>query len=490
MADTILIVGAGPIGLTMAMELTRFGQPVRLIDRAAHASDTSKALAVWSRTLELLDRAGCATRFVEAGRKIHGLQIHNGKTVIQGPSFDDLPTPYPYGLMVPQSQTERLLAAELARFGIAVERELELVELSPQTDRVVARLRHADGREETTETPWLLGCDGAHSTVRHQLGVAFEGHAEPDDFLIADIRVDGPVPADELSIFFHADGPLIFFPMPGDRFRVLADLGRGADTRPEPTLDFVQHLMRERSGLALTASDPAWLTSFRISERMVGAYRHGRIFLAGDAAHIHSPVGGQGMNTGMQDAFNLAWKLAMVTQGAAGDWILDSYSPERSAVARRVVDATSRLTQLAMLSNPAAQAVRNFAIHLAMGLHLVQKPAARVVSEIAIAYEGSALSVAAQRRTSLAAGERLAPSDYAGSPPGAGASPRFILYAADLPRAEELAARFPTLLEPEPRMPPRATDLFIVRPDGYIGLAATDHDWDEAVGYLHRLTPA
>ncbi|GJD48645.1 6-methylpretetramide 4-monooxygenase [Methylobacterium crusticola] len=487
MAD-ILIVGAGPVGLTMAAELARYGIGVRLVDRSPHATETSKALAVWSRTLELMDRAGCTPAFLDAGLRVDGASIRSGGTVLGNPRFGDIPSTYNFVLMIPQRETERLLAAHLRSFGVAAEREVELTGFTEAADHVEARLRHADGREETVRTPWLIGCDGAHSTVRHGLGVAFRGVAQGDDWLLADIRLEGAgaPPRDEIASYLHRDGPFVIFPIPGGRARVIASRGRTDPDhpRPEPTLGDVQALIDARAGGGFQAADPVWLTNFRINERKVAAYSRGRVFLAGDAAHIHSPAGGQGMNTGMQDAFNLAWKLALVARGRAGAALLGSYSPERSAVGDAVLRNAARMTDLGTLSNPVAQAARNLAMRFLLGLHTVRDAVATQMSEVEIAYAGSPLSRGPH------AGARWDPAHDAGPPPGAGSEPRFLLYAADAERGAALAARFPALLERAPRTPPEASALVVVRPDGYVGLSARGPAWHEAAGYLEALAAA
>jgi 2-polyprenyl-6-methoxyphenol hydroxylase-like FAD-dependent oxidoreductase len=483
----ILIVGAGPVGLTMAAELARYGIGVRLIDRAAHATETSKALVVWSRTLELMDRMGCTQAFLDAGLRAPGASIRSGGTVLGAPRFADIASAYNFALMIPQRDTERLLAAHLQSLGVAVERQVELAGFTQEADGVAARLRHADGREEAVRTPWLIGCDGAHSTVRHGLGLAFAGSAQGDDWLLADVRLDGPgaPPPDEVATYLHRDGPFVIFPIPGGRARVVATVGRAdaAHPRPDPTLADVQALIDRRAGGGFRASDPVWLTHFRINERKVAEYRHGRVFLAGDAAHIHSPAGGQGMNTGMQDAVNLAWKLAMVVRGRAGDALLASYSPERSAVGDLVLRNAGRLTDMATLSNPAAQAARNLALRFLLGLHAVRDKLATQMSEIEIAYGTSPLS------RGPGSGARWEPQSYGGAPPGAGSEPLFVLYAADARRGAALTARFPGLLEAPPRTPPDPSGLFVVRPDGYLGLSADGSGWDEAERYLRALAP-
>jgi 2-polyprenyl-6-methoxyphenol hydroxylase-like FAD-dependent oxidoreductase len=480
----ILIVGAGPVGLTMAAEISRFGVGVRIIDRSPHPTETSRALVVWSRTLELLDRAGCTQAFLAAGLKAHGASLRAGQTLLGRPRFDDIESTYNFALMIPQRDTERLLIEHLRSLGVEVERQTELVSFSEGADSVEAVLSFADGRRETVAVPWLLGCDGAHSAVRHGLGVEFHGSTQGDDWLIADVRLDGErvPPPDEISTYFHRDGPFIIFPLPGGRVRVIASRGKTnlAHPRPDPTIGDVQSLIDQRADGGFSASNPVWLTSFQINERKVSQYRHRHIFLAGDAAHIHSPAGGQGMNTGMQDAINLAWKLAMVVHGDARESLLDSYSPERNAVGEMVLRNAGRLTDVATLTNPAAQAARNLVARFLLGFHAIQNEMVATMSEIDIAYRKSALS------SGRHAGVRWSPQHYAGPPPGAGASPRFVLYANDIQKATALAAKFPTLMEETPRLPSDDA-IYVVRPDGYVGLNTTADDWDGLESYLNRL---
>ncbi len=487
MLERILIVGAGPVGLTLACELARYGVGVRLIDRSPEPTRTSKALVVWSRTLELMDRMGCTPAFLAAGLHARGATLRSGGQVLGGTRFTEIASPYPFALMIPQAETERLLTEHLAGFGVAIEREVALSDFSQAAGAVTARLSHAHGREEVVSTSFLIGCDGAHSRVRHGLDLAFAGHAQGDEWLLADVRVAGPSapPADEVAVYLHRDGPLVLFPIPGGRARVVATVGRldPEHPRPDPSLDAVQALVEARAGGGLRLSDPVWLSHFRIHERKVEAYRVDRVFLAGDAAHIHSPAGGQGMNTGMQDAVNLAWKLALVLRGEAAPDLLDSYSPERAAVGETVLRNAARLTAAATLTNPAAQAARNLALRALLGFHAVRDRMAATMSEIEIGYPDSFLS------EGPGAGLRWPPEHDAGLPPGAGGAPRFALYAEDGPAGAALAARFPTLLAPEIRPVPDGR-LHLVRPDGYVGLNAEAGDWAAAARYLARLAPS
>ena len=453
----VLVVGAGPVGLTLAAELARYGVKIRLIDRSAHPTETSKALVVWSRTLELMDRMGCTPAFLEAGLPARGATIRSGRTVLGHIGFDTVPSPYDFALMLPQRDTERLLNAHLGTFGITVERQVELLSFSQDRSRVEARLRHADGRDETVETSWLVGCDGAHSTVRHGLDLAFRGEAQADDWMLADVRLEGEgaPPANEIAPFLHRDGPFVVFPIPGGRSRIVATVGKTVPgrSRPDPTLPEVQAMADERAGSGFRVTDPVWLSNFRINERKVSDYAKGRVFLAGDAAHVQSPAGGQGMNTGMQDAINLAWKLAMVVRGEALPALLDSYTPERSAVGDIVLRNASRMTNVVTLSRPAAQGARNLVLRFMLGFHAVQKRMAATMSEVEIAYAKSPLSVGRH------AGDRLPPQQHDGPPPGSGTAPRFVLFSSDKAKGAAWAAGFPNVLDPDPRTPPDAARL-------------------------------
>jgi 2-polyprenyl-6-methoxyphenol hydroxylase-like FAD-dependent oxidoreductase len=412
MSPDVLIVGAGPVGLTMAAALDHYGLKCRIIDKAPAPSDKSKALVVWSRTLELLDRLQLANTFVDAGMKIDGASMYaNGERMVHI-SITGVDSPFGFPLMLPQNETERLLADYLAKRGINVERQIGLISFSEQTDRVTGTLRHADGSEEPFSAPWLIGCDGAHSTVRHGLGMQFTGTAEPNDWFLADIHVQGSLPSNELSIYWHEKGVLVFFPITRTRFRVIADLGTATNTGPppDPTLAQVQAKIDERGPGGLTIVDPVWLAGFRINERKVSDYRRGRVMLAGDAAHIHSPAGGQGMNTGMQDTFNLAWKLALVHRGQGRrEPLLNSYSTERSAVGDQVLKGAAMLTMAATLRNPVAQYLRNHIAPVISSFGFVQDRIKNTLCELTINYRHSPLSVESWPRhlTSLAAGDRL-----------------------------------------------------------------------------------
>ena len=407
-----LIVGAGPVGLTLATALSHQGLKYRLIEKNAVPTDKSKALVLWSRSLELFAPLGLTQAFIDSGNKAKGGSVYaDGKRIVHfGLTGDDSPFGFP--LMIPQNETERVLGEHLQSRGAMIERQLELVSFVERPDSVVCQLRHADRQEESVETSWLIGCDGAHSSVRKCAGMPFTGHAEPNDWMLADIHIEGALPKDEISVFLHAKGALVFFPITRDRFRMIADLGEADASvqRADPTLADAQAKVDERGPGGLILSDSVWLSNFRINERKVAQYRRGRVMLAGDAAHIHSPAGGQGMNTGMQDVFNLAWKLALVQRGQGrADTLLDSYSLERSAIGDQVLKAAEVFTTIATLRNPIAQSLRNHVAPILTSFQFVRDKVRRNWSEISINYRHGPLC--SQQWPSmiggLAAGDRL-----------------------------------------------------------------------------------
>jgi 2-polyprenyl-6-methoxyphenol hydroxylase-like FAD-dependent oxidoreductase len=393
MTAAVLIAGAGPVGMTLAMSLKRLEVDVRIVDKAGARTDKSKALVIWPRTLELMDIQGCAQPFLDAGHPAVGARILAGSKLLAEIRLDTAQSIYRAALMIPQSETERLLEEQLTLLGTAVERDVELKSFAADDGGITATLRHADGRDESVSASYLIGCDGAHSAVRHGLGVEFEGDTLPSDWVLADLWVDGTLPRDVITICWSPDGILVFFPISGARFRVIADLKPTNGEAPPPSVPAIQRLLDERGPGDLCVHDPIWMSNFHINERKVRSYRQGRVFLCGDAAHVHSPAGGQGMNTGMQDAFNLAWKLALAWHERASPAILDSYSPERSAIGDQVLRNAGRLTKVAILRNPILQELRSFAVGAFGKIPALRQRMADQFAELDLNYRGIGLTV-------------------------------------------------------------------------------------------------
>jgi 2-polyprenyl-6-methoxyphenol hydroxylase-like FAD-dependent oxidoreductase len=475
MKTQVLIVGAGPVGMTMASELARYGISVRIVDKSAQRTDKSKALVLWSRTLELLNRGtNGAQPFIEAGFKALAVNFVAGEGELMGHvTMDSVDSAYPYGLMIPQSETERLLEERLLSLGIKVERQTEVLTFTAATNSVQTTMRSADGSQETLASDWLLGCDGAHSVVRRTLQTPFTGETLNSDWMLADVHMSGyPYPDSEAAVYWHKDGAFVIFPISPGRYRILGDLPLTASAAPPtPNLEEVQAIIDRRGPGGMKAFDPIWLAGFRINGRKVASYRHGRVFLSGDAAHVHSPAGGQGMNTGMQDAFNLAWKLALVIRGTAREALLDSYSPERSAVGDEVLKAAARLTTIGTLKNPVLQGVRNLVSHFAFGFAFAQHAFAESMTEVAIGYPRSPLNGSGLSHGPKP-GERVPPTKDA-VPVGAGTQPRFAL-CAERTAVTGLIEKYKDLLDSEVRAPFTNSGIWLVRPDGYAACSAED----------------
>jgi len=359
--EPILIIGAGATGLTLACELARHGAAVRIVDRLAGIVPFARATGVHSRTLEVFHDLGIADEIIARAVRVRGASQFAGGELIMHFRTDGLDSPFPFSISLEQWKVEESLEKLLASHGISVERETELIALEESGQGVEATLRHADGITEVSKTPWLVGCDGSHSTVRHLKGECFPGEADPRQYFVGDVVLDGEHASDEVFVYLTDHGALWWFPLPEGRSLIAGDVREQHDGASEtPCLEDVQALIGNRAPPGVRASDPRWLSWFHINYRVTPHYRHGRTLLAGDAAHIHSPIGGQGMNTGIQDAYNLGWKLAMVARGVAPEALLDSYETERRAVAEDVLATTRGLTEKAeaYLTLPAEERAR------------------------------------------------------------------------------------------------------------------------------------
>lgn len=482
-----LIVGAGPTGLALAIELRRFGLLVRLIDKADRPAQWSQALVVQARTLEQFDRYGIADQAVAQGRKISKAQIWSNTRQIAVLDFATIPSRFPYLLFLPQNQTEELLTAHLRSLGVEIERQVELIEFENTDDDIgiSAQMGYSDGHEKRERFRWIVGCDGAYSTVRAGMGVAFKGTTSSLNFQLGDLRLAGQdVPGDELQIHLHRGGDVLALGRLRDGIcRVVLALHRQqtSDQQRVPELEDFNAAFK-RCGLRITAEAAIWKAPFSVNQRKAAQYRQGSVFLAGDAAHIHSPVGGQGMNTGIQDAANLAWKLAAVGQGA-NVRLLDSYNEERGKVGEQLLRGTARGLKLATASNLLLGWVRDFLIHRATQSQRIQTAMGRTISEVSISYRGSSIVRTQGVNGPLRAGDRMpdAVSEATGQTLLAALrQPRNLLITVDQSVPEitkrlrhvttvalksgshEWTPSIEQLLDPGPK-------LCLVRPDGYIG---------------------
>ena len=461
-ADTdVLIVGAGPVGLFLANECARRGLRHRIVETQASQSIHSKALAIFPRTLEILDMAGLVGPFLDHANRVTSVAVMTRGRTLARMRFAPEQSPYPFVAMVPQNVTERLLVEQLRRVGSDVEYETTFISAAQQKDGVSVMLDR-EGGTIMLKASFVVGCDGAHSPVRHLLNLPFEGGAYESAFMLADIETSADMPADELLLCPDESGPLAIFPMSATRRRVVAVVARTeSDT---PSLEFVRQILAERAPAGLEPRALNWSSYFRIHHRQTARLRVGRIFLAGDAAHIHSPFGGQGMNTGLQDVWNLVWKLDLAVRGHATESLLDSYTAERRPVIKAVIKTTDLLTKAMGTPSKAAQALRNTLIPAVSRWAPFQHAFVRRLSGLGIDYHRSPIVAGG--------GTRFFDESVRG---GHGIGSRFLLVSSDRagPAAKNATNQFAESLHDivELRFEHR-DDTVLVRPDGYVAYAA------------------
>lgn len=407
----VLIVGAGPTGLAAAMSLARARIPVRLIDRSPEPARHSRAIGVQARTLELFEQHRCVEPFLELGHRAHVANLYSNGQRRARLDFDPLLTRYPYLIFIDQTVTERILTQHLATLGVEIERGVELVDFTQGSAGVSADLRHADGRQEALRCAYVVAADGAHSTVRHRLDMQFEGETMAQSFLLADLALTTPWPEDEFHIFASGEGLAALFPLGRGRFRLIADHKAMLPAAPEgtlpvPTLDECRAIVRQRVHHPVSIADMTWASYFNINSRMVRQLRAQRIFFAGDAAHVHSPAGAQGMNTGIQEALNLGWKLARVHAGGAPERLLDTYHAERYPIERLVLQQTSFMTQLVEADHGPLKLLRERVMPALVSLGPLRDAARQAVSELSIQYRRSPLTLDRTLDGGPRAGER------------------------------------------------------------------------------------
>jgi 2-polyprenyl-6-methoxyphenol hydroxylase-like FAD-dependent oxidoreductase len=494
----------------------------------------SRALGVWERTQEVFADLGVIDAAHAHGTKIHALNVYSGgrRIVHVGLDLEGEDTAYPFVLSLPQGQTERILTGRLAELGVTVERDTKLTKLQQDASGVTATLV-GPGGERTIRAAWLVGCDGAHSAVRHQLGLPFEGAAYEETFRLADARIDWELPHDEAHLTLtQTGGGVAAFPLPGENWWRLVDLTDGeAGNDAARIINRFRELLHANGRPNAAVGEPGWTSAFRLQRRMVNRFRSGRCFVAGDAAHIHSPAGGQGMNTGIQDAHNLAWKLALVVAGKSPESLLDSFDAERHPVARDVLRGTDLATRMVTLRQPLARSARNTAASFLGQFDFVRRRIARGLSELDIDYRRSPIVAddsgwfhSAGPRPGERAPDVVIRTDAEDCPvrlssvldrgrhtllafAGKSASGAQALETVGKLVGERYADRIaaclvvgasanlswtgPRLDDAEGHLHHRygadAATLYLIRPDGYIGYRAQPPDADKLAAYLGRL---
>ena len=481
----VLIAGAGPTGLVLALWLKRQGIGVRIIDRSAAPGSTSRALAVQARTLELYRQLDLTHEVLERGHKVPAVNLwsrgERAARVAFGSIGEEL-TPYPFLEIYPQDEHERLLIERLQQLGVAVERRTELTAFTDIGDGVRARLRTAEGQEEICETRFLAGCDGARSRVREALATGFPGGTYRQVFYVADIEGAGAPVDGELHIDLDEADFLGVFPLAGaGRARLIGTVQDERAENPE-SLRFEDVSQRAIRHLGLDITKVNWFSTYHVHHRVTDHFSRGRVFLLGDAAHIHSPVGGQGMNTGIGDAINLAWKLAAVLAGHADESLLATYETERIGFAQRLVATTDRVFTLVTAPGRVADLLRTrlapVLLARALSLESVREYLFRTVSQIMVNYRGSALSAGAAG--DVHGGDRLpwvaqvAGDNYASL---AAITWQVHVYGRASERLREACAKHALPLESFPWSAAHAAAglerdaLYLLRPDSYVALA-------------------
>lgn len=502
----VLIVGAGPTGLALALWLTKAGVPVRIIDKTAEPGTTSRALAVQARTLELYRPLELADAVVNAGVRIAGLNLWvRGARAARIP-FEDIGgglSPFPYLLVFAQDDHERLLVERLERLDVRVERQTELVSFEQSETNVRAVLKRVGAPEERCQATFLAGCDGAHSKVREMLAIGFPGGTYDELFYVADAQATGPVSNGELHVDLDDAEFLAVFPLKGaDRIRLIGTVNQPPALEQRiPTFADVGE--RAIAQLRITVQKINWFSTYRVHHRVAHTFRSKRAFLLGDAAHIHSPAGGQGMNTGIGDALNLAWKLAAVLKGEATIRLLDSYEPERITFARRLVSTTDRIFTFATKRGVLAAFTRTRIVPvLAPPLFHIKRLRRfmfSTVSQIGIAYPQSFLSLG--HAGSVRGGDRLPWVESANGKDNFAplASMAWQAHVYGEPRVSAKASctelGIPLHVFPWTKQAKRAgltrSAFYLVRPDGYLGFIDKDGLALGARAYLAQrgLTP-
>lgn len=385
----VLVVGAGPVGLFAANELKRHGLNCRIIDKKNGLSDKSKALGLHIRSLLMFENTGFFEEVIKRGVSCDYLVAKaSGKTIAEV-GFNILPDTLDYMIMLAQNETESIFYQALLDKQIPVEWQSELINYQQNQHQVLAEIKKENGEIETVNARWLLACDGGRSKVRDISGVSFEGGDYDTHWWLADVHIDWHYPLNKLIMYFSEKGPIACFPLAEKRYRLVMKASSDWDFNQDPGLEQIKQALLERSHENITVYDPIWISRFYIHHRQISHYRHENIFFAGDAAHIHSPLGAQGMNTGLQDIYNLVWKLALVQKKLADESILKSYHEERYPVGKQVVFITDKMTRAMAIKSPFLIAVRNQIVRMISSFKTPRKMLLSHLSQLKINYRKS-----------------------------------------------------------------------------------------------------
>ena len=410
--QSVAIVGAGPTGAMLAIELARRGVEVRVLDRLPLPPAESRATGIHARTLEIFRQLGLIEEFLALGHRLDGFALHTRRRQPVRVRFDGLDTPYPFLLNLRQETTQRILDRHLEGLGVRIERGAEVIDLRQDPERVELSVARA-GRPnpETVTVDWVVGCDGAHSIVRRRLGVSFDGDDYAQDWLMAEVDLD-PAPArDHFHIYAHTAVAFVALPLPSGRFRVFLPQvpNRGMRERTPPEMEEIERLAAQRGPAGLKLSNPDLLAAFRCYRRSTPTMRRGRVLVAGDAAHIHTPAGGQGLNTGLQDAVNLGWKLGHVAQHRASPALLDTYPAERLPIAAGVLAFSHAMVTAFNVASPSKRWLRDRLLPGVVAVPGFRHIFTSRMAELSLGYRGGPLTMATRRALgrSLRPGDRL-----------------------------------------------------------------------------------
>jgi 2-polyprenyl-6-methoxyphenol hydroxylase-like FAD-dependent oxidoreductase len=505
MTTDVLVVGAGPTGLMLANQLGRRGVRTTIIDRHSGPALQTRAMAVHARTLEIYSKLGIAERALELGRPGYGANMWAGgrlKARIPLNEMGKEMSPFPYVLMLGQDYNERIMGEHLAHYGLTVQWNTELIALDQQANHVIATIKDPDGSTRKITATYVAGCDGSRSAVRELNGIAFPGAPYEHAFFVADTEAVGPMVPDELNVFLWGSGFHLYFPMKGDnQWRVIGILPKHLFGKDDVTFDDLIPTLLHVGTAGLSFKACHWFSTYRIHHRCTERFRDRRCFVLGDAAHVHSPMGGQGMNTGLQDAYNLAWKLALVLSNRAHDALLDTYEAERRPFAQKLLATTDRAFRIVVSENWFAGVLRTHIVPrlaaIAMKRIQVKKAAFLTLSQIGIRYRESSLSqtLGVVPESAPHAGDRFpwlnlkfhaqGPREdlfqrlddtrfnllMIGQPTPFAASHRFaeMLQVHDIPSDAENESALAAASITSP-------SYYLLRPDGHIGLTGTSFD--------------